>query len=253
MNDFLSSELFSVTLTLLVFRGAQTLYQRYKFAFLNPVLLSVLTLIGFLKGTNISYQQYFAGGQIISFFLAPAVVALGVPLYLHLPEIKKRGKALLISLLVGSVLGIVSAAGIAALLGASQAVICSLAPKSVTTPIAMDIAQRIGGIPPLTAAIVIATGILDINAPANIILPAGLELPISLDITVPVDKEVPVVLTVPVNIPLNQTELHEPFVGLQQVVEPYKVMLGDLPDAWMETPICQGMLDEVCTFMLGSQ
>jgi hypothetical protein len=98
------------------------------------------------------------------------------------------------------------------------------------------------------ASVIIETGILDINAPANIVLPAGLELPISLDITVPVDKEVPVVLTVPVNISLNQTELHEPFVGLQKVVEPYKIMLGDLPDTWMDTPVCQGMLGEVCVF-----
>jgi hypothetical protein len=87
---------------------------------------------------------------------------------------------------------------------------------------------------------------LNINAPANIVLPAGLELPISLDITVPVDQEVPVVLEVPVDIPLNQTELHDPFVGLQEVVEPYQGMLGGLPDAWLDTPFCQGVLGRVC-------
>ena len=99
----------------------------------------------------------------------------------------------------------------------------------------------------------ISTGVLSINAPANIVLPAGLELPVALDITVPVDKEVPVVLTVPVNIPLNQTELHEPFVGLQEVVAPYKVMLGDLPDDWMETPLCQGSFGEACTLFIEPQ
>jgi predicted murein hydrolase (TIGR00659 family) len=88
------------------------------------------------------------------------VVALGVPLYLRLEEIKRRGKAILISILLGSVVGVISAAGIAATLGASKEVISSLAPKSVTTPIAMGIAEKLGGIPPLTAAIVIATGIL---------------------------------------------------------------------------------------------
>jgi hypothetical protein len=103
------------------------------------------------------------------------------------------------------------------------------------------------------ASVVIATGILDINAPADIVLPAGLELPISLDITVPVDKEVPVVLTVPVNIPLNQTELHEPFVGLREVVEPYKVLLGDLPDAWMETPLCRGFFGDMCVIIFDIQ
>ena len=101
------------------------------------------------------------------------------------------------------------------------------------------------------ASVVINTGVLNINAPANIVLPEGLELPIALDITVPVDQEVPVVLTVPVDIPLNQTELHEPFVGLQGVVGPYQEMLADLPDAWDETPVCQGPLSQVCEMFLG--
>ena len=96
------------------------------------------------------------------------------------------------------------------------------------------------------ASVVITTGVLNINAPADIVLPAGLQLPIKLDIIVPVDQEVPVVLEVPVNIPLNQTELHEPFVGLQQVVEPYQQLLADLPDAWLDTPFCQGILEKAC-------
>jgi hypothetical protein len=104
-----------------------------------------------------------------------------------------------------------------------------------------------------SASVVINTSVLQINAPADIVLPAGLELPISLDITVPVDKEVPVVLTVPVNIPLNDTELHEPFVGLREVVEPYKIMLGDLPDTWMETPLCKGRLKEACVYVFDEQ
>ncbi|MFC1996059.1 hypothetical protein ACFLXI_00440 [Chloroflexota bacterium] len=103
------------------------------------------------------------------------------------------------------------------------------------------------------ASVVINTSVLNINAPADIVLPAGLELPISLDIIVPVDKEVPVILTVPVNIPLNETELHEPFVGLREVVEPYKVMLGDLPDVWMETPLCQGQGEKACIFVFDLQ
>lgn len=103
------------------------------------------------------------------------------------------------------------------------------------------------------ASVVITTGVLNINAPADIVLPAGLVLPVSMDITVPVDKEVPVVLTVPVDIPLNETELHEPFVGLREVVEPYQVMLGDLPNEWMETPICKGLFGEVCVFVLDIQ
>jgi hypothetical protein len=103
------------------------------------------------------------------------------------------------------------------------------------------------------ASVVISTGVLNINAPADIVLPAGLELPIELGITVPVDQEVPVVLEVPVNIPLNQTELHEPFVGLQQVVEPYHGLLGELPDSWEETPLCQGVAGQVCVLLINTE
>jgi hypothetical protein len=66
---------------------------------------------------------------------------------------------------------------------------------------------------------------------------------------VPVDAEVPVVLQVPVNIPLSQTELHEPFVGLQEVVAPYQELLGGLPDAWLNTPFCQGLLGKACVML----
>lgn len=129
-----------------------------------------------------------------------------------------------------------------------------------TIPVQFDLAVQTNTTVVLTeptpienASVVIATSVLNINAPADIILPAGLELPISLDITVPVDKEVPVVLTVPVKIPLSETELHEPFVGLREVVEPYKVLLGDLPDEWMETPLCKGLFGEVCVFVFDIQ
>jgi len=129
-----------------------------------------------------------------------------------------------------------------------------------TIPVQFDLALQTNTTVVLTeptliqgASVVITTGVLNINAPADIVLPAGTELPISLDITVPVDKEVPVVLTVPVDIPLNETELHEPFVGLKEVVEPYKILLADLPDEWMETPLCKGLFGEVCVFVFDIQ
>ncbi len=126
-----------------------------------------------------------------------------------------------------------------------------------TIPVQFDLAVKTNTTVLLTeatpiygASVVISTGVLNINAPANIVLPAGTELPVALDITVPVDKEVPVVLTVPVNIPLNETELHAPFVGLQEVVGPYQVMLGDLPDDWMGTPLCrEGLFQKICVII----
>ena len=96
------------------------------------------------------------------------------------------------------------------------------------------------------AQVTINTAFLSINAPADIVLPEGLPLPIALDISVPVSTTVPVVLNVPVDIPLSETELHEPFVGLQEVVSPYDSLLTDLPNSWQETPLCQGILSNVC-------
>ncbi|MBZ4659329.1 MAG: LrgB family protein [Desulfacinum sp.] len=157
---FLSSKVFAVFITFLAFYGAQRIYLRFRRFWLNPVLLSIVSLIAFLKATGLPYPTYFEGGRIISFFLGPSVVALGVPLYLQLEEIRKRGRAIGVSMAVASVVGVGSAAGTAALLGASDPVIFSMAPKSVTTPIAMGISEKIGGIPSLTAAIVIATGVL---------------------------------------------------------------------------------------------
>ncbi len=160
MTEILTSRTFAIASTLLVFSGAQAVYARWKLPWLNPVLVSILVLMGLLKGLHIPYNRYSAGGQYISFFLGPAVVALGVPLYQHLDTIKRQGVAIGIALLLGSVAGILSAAGLAGILGATSVIIISIAPKSVTTPIAMGIVEKLGGIPPLTAAIVIVTGIL---------------------------------------------------------------------------------------------
>jgi hypothetical protein len=96
----------------------------------------------------------------------------------------------------------------------------------------------------------LATGGLTIsNAPADILLPAGTQLPIALDITVPVDTSVPVNLTVPVDIPLNQTDLHAPFVGLQEVISPYYWQLASSPNSWQETGFCGSGLEWLCQWL----
>lgn len=159
MRELLSSQVFSVMITLLLYFFSQKLFQKYRFFLFNPVLLTIAGLIFFLKGMKLEYETYFEGAQIISFFLGPAVVALAVPLYMQFDQLKKNAVAILISIVVASVSGILSVMGIAWLLGGSPDVILSLAPKSVTTPIAMGIAEKIGGIPSLTAVLVVITGI----------------------------------------------------------------------------------------------
>lgn len=126
----------------------------------NSVALAVAILIALLWATGTDYQQYFDGAQFVHFMLGPAVVALAVPLYEHRHAVRKTILPILAALLAGSATAVVSAVGIAMLLGASVESVHSLAPKSVTSPIAMGIAERIGGLPSLTAGLVILTGIL---------------------------------------------------------------------------------------------
>jgi predicted murein hydrolase (TIGR00659 family) len=159
MNSFFQSQTFVVAFTFLVYFLAQKLQQKTKMIILNPILVSILIIILFLSVFNINYESYHEGSKLIEFFLKPAVVALGVPLYHQLEKIRKQTFQILISQLVGCVAGVVSVVLIAKFLGAPREVILSLAPKSVTTPIAMEVSRAVGGIPPLTASVVIVVGI----------------------------------------------------------------------------------------------
>jgi predicted murein hydrolase (TIGR00659 family) len=159
MTDFFKTPLFSILITLGVYVLAQKLFLRFKNPLLNPVLLSICVLIFILKISGIEYADYMEGGKFISFLLSPSVVALGAVLHSQRSEIFKRRKAILISVIAGSFTGIVSAAGIAIILKANPQIVATLAPKSTTAPIALEISRMTGGIPSLTAAICIAVGV----------------------------------------------------------------------------------------------
>lgn len=157
--EFIENKYLLLALTFGAFALFKELQRRTGWVLLNPILLTIASLILFLKLTGISYEAYQEGGQLIEFWLKPAVVALGVPLYLQLEMIKKQLLPILLSQLVGCLVGIVSVVLVAKLLGATPDVICSLAPKSVTTPIAMEVSNTTGGIPSLTAAVVVLVGL----------------------------------------------------------------------------------------------
>ncbi|MCI0520050.1 MAG: hypothetical protein L0Z70_07290 [Chloroflexi bacterium] len=135
-----------------------------------------------------------------------------------------------------------------------EARITAKVPVSDTIPVQFNLPVTTNTIVRLTedtrikgARVNLRTGGLTISdAPANIVLPAGAELPIALSINVPVDTSIPVQLTVEVDIPLSQTELHEPFVGLQDVVSPYNNLLRALPASWQETPLCGPLNGWLC-------
>jgi predicted murein hydrolase (TIGR00659 family) len=150
-----------LTVTLVVYQAAYWVYKRAGFHPLaNPVAISIAVLVTVLKASGTAYQTYFDGAQFVHFLLGPATVALAIPLYAQLDKLRRAWLPILGGLVVGSLTAIVSAVGIAWALGASPETLISLAPKSVTTPIAMGIAERLGGLPSLTAVLVVSTGIV---------------------------------------------------------------------------------------------
>ncbi len=156
-----ASPLLWLTLTLAAYIAAFALYRSSGFnPLVNPVAIAVVAVVGVLLATRTPYATYFEGAQFVHFLLGPATVALAVPLYEQVPKLRRAWFALAVGLLVGVVVAMVSALAIAWLLGASPATIASLAPKSVTTPVAMGISEKIGGIPSLTAVAVVLTGIV---------------------------------------------------------------------------------------------
>lgn len=156
-----ASPLLHLTLTLITYQVSLYLYQKGRLSpLLNPVLLSVIMLVGMLIFTDTPYQAYFDGAQFVHFLLGPATVALAIPLYKHLARLKRSFSAILVSIVCGSITAAASAVLLGWLLGASYRTLISLAPKSATAPVAMGITEQLGGLPSLTAVLVISTGIL---------------------------------------------------------------------------------------------
>lgn len=156
-----SAPLFWLALTLVVFQGFNWIFVFFKrMPLLNPVLWSIVVLAGVLSVTHTSYESYFEGAQFIHFLLGPATVALAVPLYRQFDQVRRAVVALGVALPLGSLIAAGVAVVLAGWLGADRATLVSLSPKSVTTPIAMGISEKLGGVPSLTAVFVILTGVI---------------------------------------------------------------------------------------------
>lgn len=153
--------LLGLTLTLIAYQAGLWVFNKAGMSPLaNPVLLAVVLLVALLWVTGTPYQTYFDGAQFVHFLLGPATVALAVPLYNNLRQVRRTILPLAVALVAGSTTAAVSAIGIGWLFGATESTLASLAPKSVTTPVAMGIAEQLGGLPSLTAVLVILTGII---------------------------------------------------------------------------------------------
>lgn len=156
-----ASPLAGLALTLVCYAAGWWCYVRCRMHPLaNPVLIAVALIVAVLALTHTAYDEYFAGAQFVHFLLGPAVVGLAVPLARAWPDVRRLAVPIAGALVTGMVVAVVSAAGVSWLLGASPVTILSLAPKSMTAPIAMGIAQKIGGLPALAAVFAVATGII---------------------------------------------------------------------------------------------
>ncbi len=184
ISGLLQTPLFGVGLTLLVYALAQWLYRRTHKILLNPVLVSIVAIILILLSCGIPYQDYAQGGDLVLFLLGPSVVALALPLYQRRRDILKRKKSIFVGIAAGAVASIVSASGLAYLLGGSRPVVLSLAPKSVTTPIAISIVEKIGGLAPLTAALVVLTGCLGAVCGPEFCRKLGIRSPVATGLAV---------------------------------------------------------------------
>lgn len=149
-----------LTLTLVAYAVGDAAYRwSGRKPYVNTVLVAVVILALILGATGTAYSTYFEGAQFVHFLLGPATVALALPLYDNLARLRRAALPVLAAVLVGSTVAAGSAIAIAAALGVSASALASLAPKSATAPVAIGIAERIGGAPTLTAVLVILTGI----------------------------------------------------------------------------------------------
>ena len=160
MNEILRQPSILLFLTLAAYALAIIIRKRTGNILFNPVLISTIALIAYLKILNIDYAVYHNAAQFIDFWLKPAVVVLAVPLYQNRRKIFNQWLPVIVSQLAGSITGIVTGMYFAKWLGAGRDVVLSLASKSVTNPIAIEITRSIGGIPAITAATVIIAGLV---------------------------------------------------------------------------------------------
>ncbi|WP_027623168.1 LrgB family protein [Clostridium lundense] len=160
MNDIINSPMFGILLSIFCFEIGLYTYKKTKLPLLNPLLICITLIVIILISSNISLDSFNKGGKLISFFLGPATVVLAVPLYNKLETIKEYAIPITLGVTIGSITAIISIFYISKLFGLTSELTLSLVPKSITTPIGIEVSKVIGGVPAITVAAIIITGIM---------------------------------------------------------------------------------------------
>lgn len=159
IRTFIDSDMFLLTLTVGLYCGGVALHHRLRLAILHPTLLAFVALILFLKVCGIDYGHYRQATEILDFLLGMSVVALGYLMYEQIDRLRGQVLPILTSIGVGCTVGVLSVVYIARALGADRTILNSIAPKSVTVPIAVSVSGPLGGIVPITSVVVFCVGI----------------------------------------------------------------------------------------------
>lgn len=178
LHEVLSHPLFGVVVTITAYVLSLMVQKRLRW--LHPLFLTSAVLVAFLLLAGIPYEEYRVGGDIIAFFLGPATVALGVPLYKHARRIRRNLWAVLGGITAGSVAGMASSVWFVWWLGGTREIMLSLIPKSVTSPISMDISAQLGGYPGLTASVTVLSGLLGSMFGPELLRRAGIDREVPL-------------------------------------------------------------------------
>lgn len=160
MKELISTPLFGITISLIAFEIGCLIYKKTKVAIFNPLFISIVLVIFFLTGFKIDLSDYNKGGQFISFFLAPATVILAVPLYKKIKLLKAYALPIVVGITTGTIVGITTIIILCHAFGLSKPLDVSMIPKSITVPIGVEVSKQLGGIPSVTVAAIILTGII---------------------------------------------------------------------------------------------
>jgi len=179
MDAWTASPLAGIALSLGTYLIGTALYRKWPRPFLHPLLTSALMVILILEVTPWTMEAYQQGGDFITMLLAPATILLALPLFRQRRLLKAHGVIILLSILAGSITAVASVLILSPLLGLPQELLVSFIPKSVTTPIAVEISRQMGGIPALTAMAVVFTGIIGAVTAPTILKICRIEAPLA--------------------------------------------------------------------------